>query len=259
MRVPCGSQVLPQVLSLIADAAPGSTLRLVCGFFEPKAQIIPALKKALDRGVKVTLITRGGRSLKRHRQAAAEFEECGMTVHYVPWLHAKLYASEREAIATSMNLTENESDNAGDMAVCVYKNEDPPAYKQLCAVFDHFLGQSKLATLDQAQPTGESGTSSPKVATEPQKSTTTTGHCIRCGGPAERNPDKPLCRICYEAWAQYKKPTYKEKFCHECGEPSRTSKKKPSCGECFASSGHEWRVKVDEHRRTAVPLEGLRH
>jgi len=235
MRVPYGNQVLPQVLSLINDAPPGSKLRLVSGYFDPKDQIVAALRKALTAGVSITLITRGGGSRARHLETTAHFRELGMDVRFVSWLHAKLYVSDREAIATSMNLTENTADNAGDMAVCVTKNENPAGYRQLCAAFDHFLDQATLADLEKGQLAGNVDDSAPKAPLERRSPKKTNGHCIRCGADVALNPAKPLCRTCYEAWATYENPAYKEKFCHACGSATRTSFEKPVCRACFTS------------------------
>ncbi len=60
-----------------------------------------------------------------------------------------------------------------------------------------------------------------------------SGTCIRCGEKISYNPDEPFCINCYNSWARFGNPKYKEKYCHECGKPTDTSKEKPVCYQCF--------------------------
>ncbi|WP_440948745.1 HRDC domain-containing protein [Methanosarcina sp. T3] len=60
-----------------------------------------------------------------------------------------------------------------------------------------------------------------------------SGSCIRCGEKIRYNPDEPFCIDCYNSWARFGNPKYKEKFCHKCGKPVDTSKEKPVCYQCF--------------------------
>lgn len=60
-----------------------------------------------------------------------------------------------------------------------------------------------------------------------------SGSCIRCGKKIRYNPEEPFCIDCYNSWARYGNPKYKEKYCHKCGKPTDTSKEKPVCYQCF--------------------------
>ncbi len=60
-----------------------------------------------------------------------------------------------------------------------------------------------------------------------------SGTCIRCGEKISYNPDEPFCINCYNSWARFGNPKYKEKYCHKCGKPTDTSKEKPVCHQCF--------------------------
>lgn len=62
-------------------------------------------------------------------------------------------------------------------------------------------------------------------------------HCIRCGKTIPFNPDKPLCRGCYQSWARYGNPDYPEKCCHGCGSPHRVTVARPLCRSCYDIEG----------------------
>lgn len=234
MRVLYGDQVLPEVMSLINDAPHGSALRLMSGYFEPRELLGDSIARALDRGVTATLIVRGGRSMKRHGEAIAEFDHPGLVVHYVPWLHAKLYLSDSQGVATSMNLTENTSYNRGEVAVCVRANENPEGFRQMGNAFEHFLKEARFQALGK-EPSGPAVVKRGRT-TEATKRSSGRGHCIRCDAAIRLNPEKPLCPSCYDEWSEYENPDYKEKFCHSCGKESRTTIEKPLCKTCFAEA-----------------------
>lgn len=63
--------------------------------------------------------------------------------------------------------------------------------------------------------------------------TSDSGSCIRCGEKIRSNPNEPFCSDCYNSWARFGNPKYKEKYCHKCGKPTDTSKEKPVCYQCF--------------------------
>jgi hypothetical protein len=235
MHVAFGEQVLGTVQRLIDGAQEGSHLRLVSGFLDPGEGIRQALADAAQkRRVKITLIVRGGRKEKQHGLVVSELGIAEAEVHYLPWLHAKLYLSDTEAIATSMNLTQNKEYNKGEVAVCVQRSRDPDGYRQLESAFQHFLEKAESHERDRAAkaPAGAKRASRSAV----QAPLAQEGHCIRCAVELALNPEKPLCSSCHLQWKVYKNPDYREKFCHGCGKEKNTTLAKPLCRSCFAGS-----------------------
>jgi hypothetical protein len=74
MRVIYGSQVLHEVALLIDDTSKGTNLSLLSGYFEPQERLGVSILRALERGVRVNLVVRGGRSrgsiVRRHRRSS---------------------------------------------------------------------------------------------------------------------------------------------------------------------------------------------
>ncbi|HEX4341000.1 MAG TPA: phospholipase D-like domain-containing protein [Polyangiaceae bacterium] len=232
MRVIYGPPVLHEIAMLIDNATRGTRLRLLTGYFKPDAVLNSSIVAALERGVEVTVVTRGGRSRRRHREAIGAFVHPGMTARYVPWLHGKLYISETQAIASSMNLTENTNSNSGDMAVSVRRDEDPDGYQQLRDAFAYF---------ERRQPEDELEKDVATVASAPTakvgsvaKGDSDRGTCIRCEKGIPLDAKKPLCRPCYEEWAEYENGAYEESYCHRCGAEADTCLDKPLCKPCWA-------------------------
>jgi len=59
------------------------------------------------------------------------------------------------------------------------------------------------------------------------------GHCIRCNTKIELDLEKPLCKVCYQIWSNYKDPYYPENYCISCGEKKETNLLKPACFNCY--------------------------
>jgi len=63
------------------------------------------------------------------------------------------------------------------------------------------------------------------------------GYCIRCETRKKFDAKKPLCGDCYDEWAFFSNPNYKEDCCHKCGRESRTTIERPLCNNCRPKSG----------------------
>jgi hypothetical protein len=149
-------------------------------------------------------------------------------------LHAKLYLSDTEAIATSMNLTQNKECNKGEVAVRVQKAVDPKGYRQLETAFQHFLEKAETHAREKdARASTRTQRSSPSAG---EALASQDGHCIRCAAVLARDPEKPLCRSCYDEWKEHENLDYREKFCHGCGKGKQTTLAKPLCRTCFAAT-----------------------
>ena len=100
------------------------------------------------------------------------------------------------------------------MGVYVTKADDPKLYED--------INKEVLRVVRGAMHLSLSDSNEPEIKSY-------EGHCIRCNIEIQCNPDRPLCRGCYEVWRQYEDEDYKENFCHICGEESMVSLRYPIC------------------------------
>ena len=62
------------------------------------------------------------------------------------------------------------------------------------------------------------------------------GYCIRCSDRMKLDTQKPLCRECYDEWAEYENPDYEEECCHKCGRDWSTTIERSLCIHCWRKS-----------------------
>jgi phosphatidylserine/phosphatidylglycerophosphate/cardiolipin synthase-like enzyme len=135
-------------------------------------------------------------------------------------LHAKCFINEKMGIITSMNLYEYSQSNNWEMGISFTRKDDADLYLN---VLNDINFRSKNFESQSA------GLLDKLVDFVSEKS-----YCVRCKAVIDYNPKKPLCDKCYPIWAQFKKPTYPEKYCHGCGQQLKNiSVSRPLCSECF--------------------------
>ena len=76
-----------------------------------------AIKEAIERGVRVQCLVRGGEKNPANPDDVKELIGLGVTVLTVPDLHAKIYLNEKTVLITSMNLYVYSAENSKDIAV----------------------------------------------------------------------------------------------------------------------------------------------
>lgn len=162
-------------------------------------------------------------------------------------LHAKIYLNEKRCIISSMNLYEFSTSNSKEIAVII---EDEETLNEINKYIDEeLLPKSEIVTNTASKIIAKglkniAGFVSNLAQKETVKTTPPSknafksdlskkGYCIRCHKEIKNNPDKPLCPECYEKWALYSNPTYKEKYCHVCGKQEQSSVEKPVCITCY--------------------------
>lgn len=101
-----------------------------------------AFNDALNRFVKVCIITRGGdpRAPKDNIYKIKDFLEYQGHIYLVPYLHSKIYCNERCALITSLNLSIsslfNQNEESGILLEC-YNSLESKIYKQIISYVDY--------------------------------------------------------------------------------------------------------------------------
>jgi phosphatidylserine/phosphatidylglycerophosphate/cardiolipin synthase-like enzyme len=169
-------------------------------------------------------------NLDEKAEIIRELNALGITVKALQNLHAKIYLSDKACIISSMNLYDFSAANSEEVAVQITDRDSLTEIKRY--VKDNLSYRSTDIDLKKIKP------ASPRVEdhrphTPKEAKGETGGHCIRCGKGIKLNPEKPYCKSCFESWALYENPEYREKHCHFCGKPEGTSFLKPVCKPCF--------------------------
>ncbi|PZR04351.1 MAG: hypothetical protein DI536_34375 [Archangium gephyra] len=141
-------------------------------------------------------------------------------------LHAKVYASEKASLVTSLNLLESSFNNS--IEVGVWFTAGSSGHSQVLGFLRTEL-KDQISDLESQRPAQKRERSKKRAAQETEAS------CIRCGTCIKLNEDRPLCRECYGKWKVYENPDYDENYCHACGDDADTTVAKPLCEDCFYS------------------------
>lgn len=227
--------------------------------FDKLRTLVRHLQGALTRKVKVKLVIREkdastGGSDVLGGEAVRALRDAGMEVRVLKDLHAKIYLSEKNALLTSLNLLDSSFNNSIEigawltagtaeyrMVVEFLRDEIQPTSVLVKALpAPAVLAPPKPATAESVlgparKAAGNSRTALPfdDGSALFEDDLDSCGHCIRCGGSLEFNPEKPLCPDCYAVWKRYGDPDYAEAFCHSCGDKAETSMAKPLCYPCY--------------------------
>jgi hypothetical protein len=177
---------------------------------------------ATSRSLPITMVVRSGQQKKQ--VTAPLLALPGVEVREIAQLHAKCYCDDNAMVLTSLNLLASSEGNF-EMGVLLTRAADREAFESARREVDLIVGRSTpLVARSEAQ----KGIIDPDEDEEEEP-----GYCIRCAALLEFNPDKPLCRGCYEKWAEWRNPAYSERVCHSCGEVTKTSVERPLCRRCF--------------------------
>ena len=226
-------EISPAIINMIIDAE--RRIVLVSPYIQLWGHLEIAIKSAVKREVDVSVFFRKDKRAK-YKDTLKNLVSMGVQVFEVDILHAKIYASEREAIATSMNLHKSSAQNSIEFAI---QSNDSDLLNQIQDYVDELVNDAKEISRSVAGRKVKKGVGKVRkagagsVAKAVPSDLAGLGYCIRCKAKIDRNPAKPLCRKCFSSWSKFGDDTYQEKYCHACGKPNKTSMAKPECYKCF--------------------------
>ena len=215
-------EVASQVLAIVREAK--EYVVLVSPYIHLWGHALEALGLAVQRGIDVTVVARLGED--RLENEAAWLKNNGIKVVAAKNLHAKIYLNERAVVVSSMNLLESSMKNSLEIGLVV---RDEHAQQQIRDYVNNTLMHLAIAVRHAVSPVTQQPTYRPA---QPDLRVV-TGVCIRCSQPIAFDPARPLCKDCYESWAQWGNPEYPEVFCHACGRRSDVTYERPLCRDCF--------------------------
>lgn len=225
-------KITPQLLNIVGEARQQVTLVAPYVDVGPWGHLKEAIQRAVQRGVKVTVLVRNDNDRLGGDKGAASIKwliENGVTVHSLERLHAKIYLNEHSVLVSSMNLTESSATNSFEVAVLV-------ADSRSAARIREYVSHTLLETSQPVRAPGVLAKAVRKISEQiAEYKVQPRGACIRCGTKVQFDISKPLCDAHYDEWAKWKNNEYEEKFCHSCGKSNATSYAKPLCASCFHS------------------------
>lgn len=243
------------ICELIKDAQ--KNLYLISPYIKLNNRVKDALRlKREDHNLSITVVfgkNENDASKSLSKESLDFFKEFpNIKICYKDTLHAKYYATEKQAIITSMNLYDYSQSNNIEVGIlfdaptvlkdivniAISDGSQKDVYTESVEYFKknvigtskpifhsepklekHFLG--KTSYLGQNIIVDDSESISRFSARKPQSTMDSKqGYCIRTGAPIPYNPEHPMSPEAYKKWAQFKNPDYPEKFCHKTGKPS---------------------------------------
>lgn len=225
-------QISPAIIDLIKAAK--EHVVLITPYVKTWGHLESELKSATGRGVVVSLFFRKDQR-EKYTKTLEKLVSLGVYVFEVDLLHAKIYASEKEVIVSSMNLYDFSAKNSEEVAV--YSDGD----KLLTQIWDYMdeLAENKATDITNSVYGKKVAKGIGKVLKAAATKVAAAvlpdgpGTCIRCKAEIEFDPAKPLCPKCFKLWNKYKDDKYQEKYCHDCGKSLKTSVAKPICYSCY--------------------------
>jgi hypothetical protein len=201
--------IASKIESIISDSK--NSLFIVSAYlnFIPD-NFIHKIQKAIERGVKVTIVFRDFDSLHINEINKLESIKGGLNLFQNTNLHAKAYFNEKEAVVTSFNLSQRSEQKNIEFGVYFTLNDSRIMFESLLNETEFIINKSDVFSLRDDE----------------------GGHCIRCNTIISFDGLRPLCLNCYIDWKKYNNPNYKEKYCHLCGEQMLTTFGNPFCAKC---------------------------
>ncbi len=234
VKVLAATRIVGDVEKLIDDA--DEFLILVSPFARLWNEIEDAIIAAHEHGVEVHMV------VGKRRNVSRELVREGVNVVVSPSVHAKIYATERAAILTSLNLTTAGGNHSLECGVLIERSGAPELYAEA-------LAQARAA-VDAAEADdgpegparrssrrdgggrdsgGREGGSRDSGGREPARDRGGDGDrdafCISCGSGLRFDRERPQCRDCFDDDAPGGR-------CHACGESDRTDRRRPLCHAC---------------------------
>ena len=225
MRIIGGEALATAAVRLVDGAR--ARLVIVSATFEPPEALVSAIERALvGRGVATTLVVAAGERAG-HGAATQALAQSGAVIVVAERLDAGCICSEREAIVGAGGVA-----GALSLGAHLVAAEDAAAMHDLTRALDEIRARAerdaaRAVVERRAAAAGEGGRAVRLWQVAPE------GYCIRCRASVPANPDRPLCRDCYESWAEHHDAQFPEKCCLACGAAERSSSRRPMCADCY--------------------------
>ena len=211
-------EIEPQIRAIVQKSK--KQVILVTPYLDLWGHLKNEIAKAVKRKIRVQVIVRPEEKEDKKRTDALEWlVENEVEVYELERLHAKIYMNEKNLLVSSMNLTESSTTNSLEIAMIVC---DLNTSETLRKYASNLLENARRIDVQNDQ--------NYAPANQPEDR---LGECIRCSRRIEFEPERPLCKDCYELWNQYGREDYPEHFCHSCGKRAEVSKGKPLCWDCY--------------------------
>ena len=170
--------------------------------------------------------------------------------HHMPYLHAKCYLNEKQALVASLNLTGGAMINNVEMGILVSKGTFWWSIEEIEKLYEDILDHAKwIVRLSEevSAPSVASAAAQSRSPSSDQKSdkkqasrtsreaaaVLENGFCIRCGAEINADPTKPFCKRHWRYWNKDKYDEYQQEYCHTCGKEHSATRLKPACYPCY--------------------------
>lgn len=241
-------ETVRRLVRLIDEAPRRATLVSPYIGIEKLRNLTRAIHAACKRGVTVSLVVRAPDKSTKHKEPCIDelrgLVDAGLKLYALRDLHAKIYASDSNAIVTSLNLLDSSFNNSIEIGMWVPASR--PEFAQIRKFFVQHIQQHWAAVKPDdllARPPDdderEDARSPRRSAPRPSRAkkdrgeeTSDVGHCIKCWSPIPLDPLRPYCKDDFADAA----PDDVEEFCHACGNDYPATRHKPLCRRCF----REW-------------------
>lgn len=221
-------------------------LVLISPYIKFPETFLERLKDVDKRNIKITIVCREEDLTTETRNNLRQFKN--LELLFLKNLHAKCFYNETSMVITSLNLYDFSQQNNREMGVLITLKDDHDLYVDALNESEFIIRSATLFKPSKIKDAFELGSTVVKdinkvlnkdlgeVFNPNKPQIDVKGYCIRCGKGISLNVDKPYCQSCYEAWAEWKNPDYKEYYCHTCGKKVKTTMNKPECRSCFGKT-----------------------
>lgn len=223
-----------RVVNIIEEAR--ESVVLVTAYLSSWPHLDHAIKGAIARGVRVSLVLRAPDGAQRDRakreREAADLQELGACVHFVDRLHAKAYINESAAIVTSFNLVSGSNESI-ELGVLL---QDAELVHDCIAKIRAYCPELAIGQVATARTPGKQ--SAPPARKE-------QAHCIGCAEPLPFDPARPFCLSCYRSSKKGSDVSaLSRRVCHRCGAEGPATLDRPICPPCWKQIPKDEQAKI---------------
>jgi phosphatidylserine/phosphatidylglycerophosphate/cardiolipin synthase-like enzyme len=200
-------------------------LILISPFVFIPHNLVPRLKDAVDRGVRVVLVMKDEENKRVNEQEVQKFDFIGLKVLLHPYLHGKAYLNEKSAIITSFNLIDSSEKNNIEFGILLSKHDSSEIFNRILSECDYVIRKSnELDILDDDFYVRD-------IQWEDKFNNRSYGFCIACRKKIEKSLGRPFCIECYRGWGKNLKQPLN--YCHLCGIENDVVFESPICPKCI--------------------------
>ena len=207
-------ETLNEIYTLIKEAE--KNIIIVSPYIKIDTEFEPVLKMSEERDVHIEVIYRKEPRANMSFNLLSGLSNCDM--YSLPDLHAKIYANEKTAIISSMNLSRKKNSFSSIEVSVAFGNslDDKKVYDNLVESFNLLKRTNSIMI-------------------EHHSKWTAPAFCIKCGKPLDAiKMNRPFCSECYSLC--FNSYHIQGKYCHKCGkEMPGISNDKPMDYECYST------------------------